>query len=112
VLVGIATGLGIALGDPLPALAALPVIVLVPVALRLVVLAVDTIYPTAADRRGAGASTRVTAVGFLASSIFTLALVAGAYGVFATLAAVALVLVGIVIVAAWMCSARLPSAIG
>ena len=112
VLAGIATGLGIALGDPVPALAALPIIVLVPVALRLVVLAVDTFYPTAADRRGAGASARVTVVGFLASNIFTLALFAGVYGgVFATLAAVTLVLIAVVIVAARLCAARLPTAI-
>ncbi len=113
VLAGIATGLGIALGDLLPALAALPTIVLVPVALRLVVLAVDTFYPTAVDRHGAGASARVTVVGFLTSTIFTLALFAGVYGgVFATLASVTLVLIVAVIVAARVCAARLPSAIG
>jgi hypothetical protein len=113
VLIGIAIGLGIALGDLVPALAALPAIVLVPVALRLVVLAVDTFHPAAADRRGAGAAVRITVVGFLACSIFTLALVAGAYGgVFAAIATVTLMSIAVVIAAAWLCAARLPSAIG
>lgn len=111
-LAGSATDLGIVLRDPLPALASIPALVLVPIALRLVVLGVDTFYPAVADRRGAGASARVTVVALLASVIFTLGLVAGAYGgVFAMLAVVTLVLIAVAIVAARLCAARLPFAI-
>ncbi|HEY0382787.1 MAG TPA: hypothetical protein VGC72_11345 [Candidatus Elarobacter sp.] len=112
-LAGAALGLGVALGDPLPALAAVPEIALVPVALRLVVLAVDTFFPNAVDRRGAGAGVRVTVVAELTLDIVFLALYAGAGGgPLAAIAATTAALVVVVVVAAWCCAVRLPYAVG
>ena len=110
-LIGIAAGLGIALNDPLPALAALPAILLLPVTLRLVVLAVDTFFPTAADRRGAGAGVRLFVVAELTADIVTLALMAAASGgTYASIAVVTVALAAIAAVAAWCAAVRLPSA--
>ena len=112
-LIGVAIGLGIGLGQPLTALAALPAMLLVPVALRLVVLAVDTFFPAEVDRRGAAASARVFVVMELTADIFTLALMAGARGgPFASIAATTVALLAIVAVAAWCSAARLPHAVG
>ena len=112
-LIGIALGLGIALGSPLPALAAIPAIVLALVALRLVVLAVDTFYPSAVDRRGAGAAVRLAVVWELAIDIAMLALYAGAGGgAYASIAATTAALTVVAAVAAWCCAVRLPAAVG
>ena len=112
-LIGIALGLGIALGRPFYALAALPAILLVPVALRLVVLAVDTVFPAAADRYGAGASLRVFVVLELTTDIFVLALMAGARGgAFASIAVTTVALLAVVAAAAWCSAVRLPHAVG
>jgi hypothetical protein len=112
-LIGIAAGLGIALRSPLHAVAAIPAILLLPAALRLVVLAVDTMFPAAADRRGAGASLRIFVVSELAADIFALALWAGAYGgAFASLAVTAVALLAVVAAAALCASVRLPHAVG
>lgn len=111
-LTGIAVGLGVALGQPLPALAALPAVVLLPVALRLVVLCCDTFFPAATDRYGAGASARVFVVFELTADVVTLALMAGARGgVFASLAVVTAALLAIAAAAAGCAAARLPHAV-
>ena len=111
-LAGLALGLGVALGNPLPALAGIPAIVLAPAALRLVVLAVDTFYPTAADRRGAGASTRLVVVWQLTAAIFTLAVVTGARGgAYASIATTTAALFFVVVAAAWCAASRLPAAV-
>lgn len=112
-LTGVAVALGFALGDLLPAFAAIPAIVIVPAALRLVVLAVDTVFPAAADRFGPGASARLTVVGQITAGVFTLALVTGARGgPLASIAATTVVLLAVVVAAAYISSARLPAAIG
>ncbi len=112
-LIGIALGLGIALGSPLPALAAIPAVVLALVALRLVVLAVATFYPSAVDRRGAGAAVCLAVVWELAIDIAWLALYAGAGGgAYASVAAATAALSVVVAVAAWCCAVRLPAAVG
>jgi hypothetical protein len=111
-LAGIALGLGVALGNPLPALAAIPAILLVPAALRLVVLAVDTFYPAAADRSGAGAGARLWVVWELTVAIFMLALVAGARGgAYASIATTTAALFFVVVAAAWCGASRLPGAV-
>ncbi|HEV2739959.1 MAG TPA: hypothetical protein VGU66_15380 [Candidatus Elarobacter sp.] len=111
-LAGLALGLGIALGNPAPAFAALPAILLVPTALRLVVLAVDTSYPAAVDRRGAGATVRLVVVWQLTIAIFALAVVTGARGgAYASIAATTAALCVVVAAAAWYGAARLPSAV-
>jgi len=108
---GAALGLGIAFGSPLLAVAAVPVVFLVPVALRLTALAVDVLFPAALDRRAAGASVRVVAVATLTAVIVTLALAAAVRGgVFAALATVTLLLTGLVLAAARWCAFRLPGA--
>jgi hypothetical protein len=112
-LIGIAAGLGIALGRPLYALAALAAILLLPVALRLVALATDTVFPSAADRYGAGASLRIFVVFELTADIVWLALVAGARGgAFASIAVTTAALLAVVAVAAWCSAVRLPHAVG
>jgi hypothetical protein len=112
-LIGIAAGLGIALGRPLYALAALAAILLLPVALRLVALAADTVFPSAADRYGAGASLRIFVVFELTADIVWLALVAGARGgAFASIAVTTAALLAVVAVAAWCSAVRLPHAVG
>ena len=112
-LIGLAAGLGIALGNLLPALAALPAILLVPVALRLVVLAVDTVFPAEADRRGAGAGARIFVVATLTAGIFTLALTAGARGgAFASIVVTTVALLAVAAAAAWWSAVRLPHAVG
>ncbi|MDQ6942671.1 MAG: hypothetical protein M3169_09185 [Candidatus Eremiobacteraeota bacterium] len=112
-LIGVALALGFVLGDLLPAFAAIPAIVLVPAALRLVVLAVDTVFPAAADRFGPGVSARVAVVGGITAGTFALALVAGARGgPLASIAVTTAVLLAVVVVAAYCSSVRLPAAIG
>jgi hypothetical protein len=112
-LIGVAFGVGAALGEPLPAMLAVPMIALVPVALRLVVLAVDTFFPTAADRRGAGGGVRAGVVGELTLDIAFLALyVGGRDGALASIATTTVALAVVVIVAAAVCGARLPAAVG
>jgi hypothetical protein len=111
-VIGIVLGLGVALGNPLPALAAVPAILLLPVALRLVVLVVDTFYPAAADRRGAGAAARLAVVWQATIAIFALSVVAGARGgAYASIATATAALSLIVAVAAWCGAARLPAAV-
>ncbi len=111
-LIGLALGLGVALGNPLPALAVIPAIALVPIALRLVVLAVDTFYPATIDRYGPGAGGRLTVVWVLTSATFTSAIVAGARGgAYASIAAATAILLAITVIAAWCCAVRLPAAV-
>ena len=86
---------------------------LVPVALRLVVLAVDTFFPAAVDRHGAGVTARLAVVWELTFAIVALALVAGAHGgAYASIASTTAALFVVVVVAAWCAASRLPAAVG
>jgi hypothetical protein len=107
---GAAIGLGAALGAPLLGFAAIPAVVLVPVALRLVALAVDVLFPSAADRRGAGAALRCATVFVLAAATAALALAAGAHGgALASLAAITALLAVLVTISARWCATRADS---
>jgi hypothetical protein len=110
---GAAIGLGVAFGAPLLALAALPIVVLVPLALRLIVLGVDSLFPSALDRRGAGASLRVAAVAAATAAIVALSLFTGVRGgaIAAVVTASALLAASVAASARW-CAARLCSATG
>jgi hypothetical protein len=76
--VGASLGLGAMLVRPLFGLAALPLVVLAPVALRVTALAVDSVFP--GDRRGPGGFVRVVVVGTFAALIAVAAFGAGAGG--------------------------------
>jgi hypothetical protein len=113
VAIGIALGLGLTLGNPLLALAAIPAIVLAPVALRLVIFAVDTFYPSAFDRRSVtGAADRGAVVTVLTSAMVALALVAGAHGgAYAGIATLTAQLLVVVTAAVRCCASWLPAAV-
>ena len=108
---GAAFALGIALGAPLLGIAAIPLVALVPVAVRTTALAADALFP--GDRRGPGAFVRVLAVGGLAVLVATAALAAGAAGgaPVAIAAATVLILATVACGAAYS-SRRLAAAMG
>lgn len=103
---GASLALGTALRTPLLGVAAVPLVVLAPVALRVTALAVDSVFP--GDRRGPGALVRVMAVGALTALTALAVLGAGARGgVLAALAATTAVLIAVIAVTAAISTRRL-----
>jgi hypothetical protein len=103
---GTSLALGTALRTPLLGLAAVPLVVLAPVALRVTALGVDSVFP--GDRRGPGAFVRVAVVGALTVLTVLAALGAGARGgLLASLAAPTAVLLAIIAATAEISTRRL-----
>ena len=105
-----APALGIALGKPLLGVAAVPLVVLTPVASRLIALSVDVLFSR--DRRGPGAFVRVVVTSALTVLVVLASLSAGARaGASAALAAATTLIVAYVVAAAAFCEWRLSAAI-
>jgi len=106
---GAMLALGAMLRTPLLGIAALPLVVCAPVALRTTVLATDTLFP--GDRRGPGAFVRVLVVGALTALVAVASFAAGARaGAPASLAVATAMLLGIVAMSALFASRRLSAA--
>ncbi|MBV8369903.1 MAG: hypothetical protein JO036_13400 [Candidatus Eremiobacteraeota bacterium] len=105
-----APALGIAIGKPLLGVAAVPLVVLTPVASRLISLSVDVFFSR--DRRGPGAFVRVVLTSALAVLVVLASLSAGARaGAPAALATATALVAAYAVAAAAFCEWRLSAAV-
>lgn len=109
---GAVLGLGLAMHALALAVAAVPAIVLAPVALRLLVFGVDVLFAASADRRGVAAALRVALVVAATTGVVTAAFAVGARGgLLASIGTFTVLLAALVAASAWWCARRLPSAV-